>query len=510
MDFEEKQRQRYQLLSKLYELTDGSSRRRANVDQLLKEAGINRANFYHVLQYLIDEGLALKSNLVVNITHAGIVEFEASQNRPDQPTDHFSSQVIQHFHGPVGSVQTTTDASSNIGQQILQVTPLAHENPSEPADFTFVDWCSRVLDLLIEESDKDVYARTEGVDEYQLFPLLFDMDAIPNFHESPQRRGALEALEQLAKLGLVEQVDSHFWKVTLTGREAAAKIERFWDDFSLVRLQPDEEKILKATAKLGEKRASDHAWIESVHHSKLLPELGETELMDMLWGVSADVEARGFVEREALAGPHLDLKPTYRGLVWIKERDAIEQPEMGHVLFLDIVGYSKLAMEEQARAVGQLERIVKNTKTFREAKHHKNLISLTTGDGMALVFFGGVLQHFDCAIEITKALSGTQNLPLRIGINTGPVYRRVDINTNRNVAGGGINIAQRVMDCGDAGHILLAKSAADLLTQLDYLTDNLHELGEAEVKHGVKVHLFSFHNDTIGNSSIPQKLRRQE
>src|ERR1700687_109053 len=125
---------------------------------------------------------------------------------------------------------------------------------------------------------------------------------------------------------------------------------------------------------------------------------------------------------------------------------------------------------------------------------------------MALVFFGGVTPHLECAIEVSRELAAQNDLPVRMGINSGPVYRRVDINTNLNVAGGGINMAQRVMDCGDAGHILLSKSAADLLYQLGDWEERIHDLGEAEVKHGVKVHLYNLYDETVGNSAIPPKV----
>jgi class 3 adenylate cyclase len=196
---------------------------------------------------------------------------------------------------------------------------------------------------------------------------------------------------------------------------------------------------------------------------------------------------------------------TYAGLVWQTKRKSLGPPEVGHVLFLDIVGYSKLSLDDQALAIEQLERIIKDTATFRASKQTKNLISLTTGDGMALVFFGGITPHLECAIEVSRELA-TRNLPVRMGINSGPVYRRVDINTNLNVAGGGINMAQRVMDCGDAGHILISKGAADLLYQLGGWDERLHDLGEAEVKHGVKIQLYNFWDETVGNSAIPAKV----
>ena len=484
-DLIQKQQLRYQLLAKLYELTDGSRRNRVDVDQLMEEAAVDRKDFYHILQYLTDEGLAKRINLVAEITHEGIREMEDSLQAPNESTTHFPAQIIQHFHGPVGAFQTGAQATANVTQEVTAAVASEDESVPKPAPISFVDWCTRLLNLLIVESDKDPYLRTEGIDEYALFRLLFEVDSIENFHGSSQRAGTLEALVELRKLDLLEQ-DTHFWKVTLRGREAAAQMERLWDEICVAKPSPVEERILKAVNHLGESRAVDHASVGWVDHTRLLAEIGESDVMSSLWGVSEDLETRGFVEREALAGPSLELKPTYPGLVWELKQQSLGQPEMGHVLFLDIVGYSKLAMDDQAIVIERLEQLVKSTKAFRDGKQTRNLISLATGDGMALVFFGDVTQNLDCALELQRGLAGRSDLPLRMGLNTGPVYRRVDINTNLNVAGSGINMAQRVMDCGDSGHILLSKRTADVLSELGGWDEQLHDLGEAEVKHGVK------------------------
>jgi class 3 adenylate cyclase len=379
------------------------------------------------------------------------------------------------------------------------------ERPEEPAPMGFIDWCSHILDVLIKESEKDAYAWTEGIDEYALFRILFNVDEIENFHHSTQRHGTLDGLRELTKLGFLEQ-DSHFWKVTLAGRETMQSIERVWEEICSVKLSSSEERILEALTRLGEGRALDYAWLNRIHHPDLMREMGESDLMKTLWPVSQDLESRGFVEREARAGPHLWLTPTYSGLAWQSKRKSLGEPEVGHVLFLDIVGYSKLSLDDQALAIEHLERLVKETEAFQRSKHTRSLISIATGDGMALVFFGGVTPHLECAIEVSGKLAAETNLLVRIGLNSGPVYRRVDINTNMNVAGGGINMAQRVMDCGDGGHILLSKSTADLLYQLGGWEDQLHDLGEAEVKHEVKVHLYNFYNETVGNAAVPTKV----
>ncbi len=182
--------------------------------------------------------------------------------------------------------------------------------------------------------------------------------------------------------------------------------------------------------------------------------------------------------------------------------------EMAHVLFTDIVAYSKLSMEQQQKLLGELQEAVRTTPAFVRAQRKDRLICLPTGDGMALVFFGDPESPVRCAVELSRELRQHPEIKLRMGIHTGPVYRVADINANRNVAGGGINMAQRVMDCGDAGHILVSKTVADVLGHLDSWTNTLQDLGEAEVKHGVRVHIYNLlAPDGAGNPELPQKLR---
>jgi eukaryotic-like serine/threonine-protein kinase len=182
--------------------------------------------------------------------------------------------------------------------------------------------------------------------------------------------------------------------------------------------------------------------------------------------------------------------------------------EIAHVLFMDIVAYSTLPMEQQARLLGQLQEIVREAAEFKRAQKRRQLLRLPTGDGMALVFFGDPEASVRCAVEIGSALHDHPDIKLRMGIHTGPVHRVEDINAARNVSGGGINIAQRVMDCGDAGHILLSSAVAEVLRQVSPTwSASLHDLGEAEVKHGVRVHLYSLYTDEVGNRELPQKLR---
>ena len=181
--------------------------------------------------------------------------------------------------------------------------------------------------------------------------------------------------------------------------------------------------------------------------------------------------------------------------------------EMAHVLFTDIVAYSKLPMEQQQKLLGELQEAVRGTAAFARAQRKDRLICLPTGDGMALVFFGDPESPVRCAVELSRELHQHPEIKLRMGIHTGPVYRVADINANRNVSGGGINMAQRVMDCGDAGHILVSKTVADVLGHLDTWSNTLQDLGEAEVKHGVRVHIYNLLAEGVGNPELPQKLQ---
>lgn len=180
--------------------------------------------------------------------------------------------------------------------------------------------------------------------------------------------------------------------------------------------------------------------------------------------------------------------------------------EIAHVLFMDIVAYSQLRMDEQTRVIELLQQIVRNTAEFSRAQKRRQLLRLPTGDGMALVFFGEVEAPVRCALEISRALREQPELQLRMGIHTGPVQRVEDINANRNVAGGGINVAQRVMDCGDSGHILVSGAMADLLSHVSDWPKMLHDLGEAEVKHGIRIRIYNLYAEELGNPSLPRKI----
>jgi class 3 adenylate cyclase len=187
--------------------------------------------------------------------------------------------------------------------------------------------------------------------------------------------------------------------------------------------------------------------------------------------------------------------------------------EIAHVLFIDIVGYSKLLTDEQSEALQELNQIVRNTEAAREAEATGQLIILPTGDGMALVFTGSVDGPAECALEVSQTLHAQPSLPVRMGIHSGPVQHVRDANERENISGVGINIARRVMDCGDAGHILVSKRFAGDLAQHRRWQRYLHELGDVEVKHGVVVSLVNLYAETIGNPAPPAcvtRVRRTE
>src|SRR5438034_7509224 len=183
--------------------------------------------------------------------------------------------------------------------------------------------------------------------------------------------------------------------------------------------------------------------------------------------------------------------------------------EIVHVLFLDVVGYSQLLVNEQREVVQQLNDIVRATAQYRQSSAAGKLICIATGDGMALVFFQSPEEPVHCAMEIAKALKSHPHVRLRMGIHSGPVDQVTDVNDQTNVAGVGINFAQRVMDCGDAGHILISKRVADDLAQDRLWQPLLHELGEIEVKDGVKLGIVNLYNEGLGNPRAPQRLSSQ-
>jgi TolB-like protein/class 3 adenylate cyclase/Flp pilus assembly protein TadD len=182
--------------------------------------------------------------------------------------------------------------------------------------------------------------------------------------------------------------------------------------------------------------------------------------------------------------------------------------EIAQVLLLDVVGYSKLLVNDQIELLQELNQIVRGTQSFRAAEASGKLIRVPTGDGMALLFFRSPEDPVRCALEISRALQDHPHIQLRMGVHSGPVNRVHDVNDETNIVGSGINVAQRVLDCADAGHILLSKHLADDLAQYRHWQPCLHDLGECEVKHGLRLHLFNVYKENVGNPQVPNKLKR--
>src|SRR5947208_106452 len=183
------------------------------------------------------------------------------------------------------------------------------------------------------------------------------------------------------------------------------------------------------------------------------------------------------------------------------------QLEIAHVLFIDIVGYSKLSINEQRAAVDELNEVVRASEQFQKAEAAARLIKIPTGDGMALVFYTSPEAPAQSAVEMSRALKEHPRLQLRMGIHSGPVSGVVDVNERANLAGAGLNMAQRMMDCGDAGHILLSKHVAEDLEEYEQWRPLLHDLGACEVKHGVRVSVVNLYAEQFGNATLPRKFK---
>src|SRR5256884_2131856 len=183
------------------------------------------------------------------------------------------------------------------------------------------------------------------------------------------------------------------------------------------------------------------------------------------------------------------------------------QLEIAHVLFVDIVGYSKLSINEQHAAVDELNAVVRTSEQLQKAEALDRLIKIPTGDGMALVFYTSPEAPGQCAVEISRALNEDPRLQLRMGVHSGPVSGVIDVTGRANLAGAGLNIAQRVMDCGDAGHILLSKHVAEDLEEYEHWRPLLHDLGACEVKHGMRVSIVNLYADQVGNRQLPKKFQ---
>jgi TolB-like protein/Tfp pilus assembly protein PilF/class 3 adenylate cyclase len=203
-----------------------------------------------------------------------------------------------------------------------------------------------------------------------------------------------------------------------------------------------------------------------------------------------------------------------QGFANVNAQDTSAEPkpdlplEIAHLLLIDVVGYSKLLVNEQIELLQELNQIVRSTECFRAAETKGKLIRVPSGDGMALLFFHSPEEPVRCALEIGKALPEHPHIQLRMGVHSGPVNQVTDVNDKTNIAGAGINVAQRVMDCGDAGHILLSGHIAEDLTHYRHWQPYLHDLGECEVKHGLRLHLVNLYKGNLGNPHLPDKLKR--
>src|SRR6266516_183858 len=182
--------------------------------------------------------------------------------------------------------------------------------------------------------------------------------------------------------------------------------------------------------------------------------------------------------------------------------------EIAHLLLIDVVGYSKLLVNEQIELLQELNQIVRSTEAFRRAEASGELIRVPTGDGMALLFFRSPEEPARCALESSRELKNHPHIQVRMGIHSGPVNKTTDVNDQSNVAGSGINVAQRVMDFGDAGHIIVSKRLAEDLAQYRNWQPYLQDLGECEAKHGLRLHVVNLCKDGLGNPALPEKLKR--
>src|SRR5881392_1113757 len=181
--------------------------------------------------------------------------------------------------------------------------------------------------------------------------------------------------------------------------------------------------------------------------------------------------------------------------------------EIAHILFIDTVGYSKLSINDQRVVVDELTEVVRNSDQYQKAEAAGRLIKIPAGDGMALVFYTSPEAPAQCAVEISRLLKKHPRLQLRMGVHSGPVSGVIDVTGRANLAGAGLNMAQRVMACGDAGHILVSKHVAEDLEEYEHWRPLLHDLGSCEVKHGLRIGIANLYDSEIGNSQLPKKLQ---
>lgn len=373
----------------------------------------------------------------------------------------------------------------------------------------FVDWCDHLLKKMDEASTSPEALRLGFLTDNILAQTLFGEQMSTDFVGSPQRTHLHTAFDDLARNQLVTKKRSgqmYTIEVTPLGRTLSKDMRPLWKEIFTVKLRPEAEQLLQIVNRLSQKTEPVMVWVEGIEHECLLQHGWENK--EKRLQAIRELEHYGFVHSYPPMGSDLDLTATYRGIVWETRLtpEKTDEPEIAHVLFTDIVGYSRLPMNMQIQLRARLKEVVRSSNTFDTARSKERVIRRSTGDGLALIFFGHPAAPVNCAIEISRALQNHPELGLRMGIHTGPVHRDEDINDEMDVAGGGINYAQRVMDAGDAGHILLSKAVADNLEQMGGWSEYLHDLGEITVKHGARVHVFNLYSDDFGNPNLPERF----
>ena len=181
--------------------------------------------------------------------------------------------------------------------------------------------------------------------------------------------------------------------------------------------------------------------------------------------------------------------------------------ETGHILFIDIVGLARMLALEQQESLHKLSQIIRNTDAGKTTE--EELPRLSTGSGLALAFATTADAAVRCAMQISTGWRTYPELKLRMGIHTGPVNRMTEANDRIGVAGPGVNVARRVTDCGDTGHILLSRHAVERLSDRSHWQPYLHDLGECEVTNGEVIAVVNFYTDEVGNSSPPKRFKRK-
>lgn len=374
----------------------------------------------------------------------------------------------------------------------------------------FVDWCEYVLKRVIAASASSEALAFGYLTDSSLALDLFGQQISNQFIGSPQRARLHTALDELVRNQLVTKKKiGQMYKIgpTSLGRKLSEEMRPLWSEVFAVTIAPESENLLQLVNQRSQHYDSNMSWVEAVRR-ELLPQLGWGDKERRMRAIR-ELEHYGFVNSYPPLGSDLDLTATYRGIVWETRRapERAVEPEVAHVLFTDIVGYSKLSIDMQTRLRAELKDIVRMTDTYRTAHAKQKLISRSTGDGIMLIFLGHPAAAVQCAIEISRALRTHDVLKLRMGAHTGLIRRDKDINDEIDVAGSGVNLAQRVMDAGDGGHILVSKSVAENLEQLGGWSKNLHDVGEIEVKHGVRLHIFNLYSDDFGNPKPPAGSR---